>query len=78
MFADLHIRDGGGFEMIDLANFGKADSDDVWLHGQDYTVTARRIFVSVQPARDGLKSGQNFIIWSWHVGTKQGVDQAVL
>jgi hypothetical protein len=39
MLADSHVRDGGGVEMIDLAYFGKAYTDNVWSHGRNYTVS---------------------------------------
>lgn len=38
MLADIHIRDGVGVEVINLAYFGKAYTDNVWVHGDNYTV----------------------------------------
>jgi hypothetical protein len=40
VLAEPHIRDGGGVEMVNLANFGETYTDNVWLHGVNYTVSA--------------------------------------
>jgi hypothetical protein len=39
VFAEAQVRDGGGVEMVNLANFGETDTDNVWLHGVNYTVS---------------------------------------
>jgi hypothetical protein len=39
VFAEPQVRDGGGVEMVDLANFGETYTDNVWLHEVNYTVS---------------------------------------
>jgi hypothetical protein len=38
VLADAHIGDGGSIEMVDFAYFGETYTDNVWIHGDNYTV----------------------------------------
>jgi hypothetical protein len=39
MFANSHVGNGGIVEMVNFANFGETYTDNVWLHGVNYTVS---------------------------------------
>jgi hypothetical protein len=37
----LNIGTGAPVKVVDFSDFGESDTDNGWLHGEDYTVLGR-------------------------------------
>jgi len=46
VFTETHIRDGGRIEMIDLADFGESDTDNILFHNLELYRTPSIHYIS--------------------------------